>query len=100
MPSYNLAVKNIFPTAKHIKVQSFRDDISNNLIESFNKSFKYWYKRKKGFNSFKSANSLIFMFIFHYNFIRPHSSLSNLSPMEVTGAKFNSIEKASWLLTA
>ncbi len=100
LPSYNEAVKTIFPNSNHIKVQSYHDDITNNLIESFNKSFKYWYKRKKGFNSFKSANTLIFMFIFYYNFIRPHSSLSNLSPVEVAGINFNIIEKSSWLLAA
>ena len=100
LPSYNQAVNTIFPDSKHIKVQSFQDDISNNLIESFNKTFKYWYKRKKGFNSFKSANNLIFMFIFYYNFIRPHSSLNQLSPVQVAGIKLNSIEKATWLLAA
>ena len=28
-------------------------DINNNLIESFNKTFKAWYKCKKGFNCFE-----------------------------------------------
>ncbi|KEH86804.1 hypothetical protein Z966_01995 [Clostridium novyi A str. NCTC 538] len=65
---YNQAVNAIFPDSKHIKVQSFQDDISNNLI---------------------------FMFIFYYNFIRPHSSLNQLSPVEVPGIKLNSIEKST-----
>ena len=72
---------------KHIRVASFKDDISNNVIETFNKQFKYWYKTRYGFNSFESANSMIMMFVFFYNFIRPHSSLFGLTPAEVAGVK-------------
>lgn len=32
-------------------------------------------------------NSMIMMFVFFYNFIRPHSSLSNLTPAQVAGFK-------------
>ena len=39
-------------------------DTNNNLIESFNKTFKAWYKAKKGFNSFEKANNLIYLFIY------------------------------------
>ena len=39
-------LKAVLPAAKHIRVQSFKDDISNNLIECFNKQFKAWYKTK------------------------------------------------------
>lgn len=53
---------------KHIRVQSFKDD-PNNLIECFNKQFKTWYKTKQGFNSYESANNLIFMFVFFFNFV-------------------------------
>ena len=49
LPSYTLSTKHALPYSKHIKVQSFADDISNNLIESFNKTFKAWYKSKLGF---------------------------------------------------
>jgi len=31
-----MTVKAFFPNSRHIKVQSFKDDISNNIIESFN----------------------------------------------------------------
>lgn len=57
--AYKVPVKSIFDGAKHIRVQSFKDDISNNLIECFNKQFKAWYKTKQGFSSFESANNLI-----------------------------------------
>ncbi|MGJ0906771.1 IS6 family transposase [Clostridium botulinum] len=100
LPSYNVPIKSTFEDTIHIKVQSFRDDISNNIIESFNKTFKSWYKGLRGFNSFDSANKLISMFIFHYNFLRPHYSLRNLSPTEVIGVTYSSKAKNNWLLAS
>ena len=89
LPSYNMPVKTCFPNSIHIKVNDFKDDISNNLIESFNKTFKSWYNTKQGFNSFESANNLICVFIFFYNFLRPHLSLNNLTPAQVAGLNYN-----------
>ncbi|WP_198010649.1 integrase core domain-containing protein, partial [Thermobrachium celere] len=100
LDSYNLAAKTIFNNSKHIKVQSFKDDISNNLIEAFNDTFKDWYKRKRGFKSFESANTLIAMFIFHYNFLRPHYSLNNLTPAQVAGILVDEKAMNNWLLSA
>ena len=48
---YNVPIKSFFPNSKHISVQSFQDDITNNLIESFNNRFKALYKTKRGFHS-------------------------------------------------
>lgn len=100
LPGYNISVKSAFPDLKHIKVQSFADDITNNLIESFNKTFKSWYKSKLGFKSFNSANNMIFMFVYFYNFIIPHSSLSNLSPAQVAGAVYTDKERQQLLLVS
>lgn len=96
LPSYNEAVATVLPDAKHIPVEPMSSDTNNNLIESFNKTFKSWYKAKKGFNSFEKANNLIYLFIFHYNFIRPHGSLNRLTPAEVAGLTSNSFIKNSW----
>ena len=85
---------------KHIRVESFKDDVSNNLIESFHHQFKAWYKTKQGFNSFESANNLISMFIFFYNFVRPHSSLNGLTPAQVAGLNLTKREKKKYLLVA
>ena len=65
LPSYIEPVKNIFKGSRHIIVKDFTDDISNNLIESFNKTFTSWYKKIKGFKPYDSANSLISNFIFY-----------------------------------
>ena len=82
----------MLPNTDYLPVSSMSSDTNNNLIESFNKTFKAWYKTKKGFNSFEKVNNLIYLFIFHYNFIRPHRSLNNYTSAEVSG--FASYNKA------
>ena len=98
--SYIQPAKTIFDSSVHIRVQSFRDDISNNLIESFNKQFKAWYKTKQGFHSYESANNLIFMFTFFFNFVRPHSALNGLTPAQVAGLALTKKEKRRFHLVA
>lgn len=96
--AYKTPVKSIFDDAKHVRVQSFKDDISNNLIESFHHQFKAWYKTKQGFNSFASANNLISLFVFLLNFVRANSSLDGLTPAQVAGLKLSPREKRKFYL--
>ena len=98
--AYKVPIKSLFPDVKHIRVQSFKDDISNNLIECFNKQFKAWYKTKQGFSSFEHANNLISMFIFFFNFVRPHSGLNNQTPAQVAGLNLSKKQKRKYLLVA
>jgi len=98
--AYKVPVKSIFPSTQHIRVESFKDDISNNLIESFNHQFKAWYKTKQGFNSYLSANNLISTFVFFYNFVRPHSSLNGHTPAQVAGLNLSKKQKRKYLLVA
>ena len=86
--AYKVPTKCYFPNAKHIRVETFKDDISNNLIEAFNNRFKAWYKTKRGFHSFDSANATISVFVFFFNFIRPHTGLNQLTPAQVAGANY------------
>lgn len=97
--AYQMPVKTLYGVG-HIRVESFRDDLTNNLIECFNKQFKAWYKTKQGFSSFTSANNLISMFIFFYNFVRPHSALNNLTPAQCAGLKLSKKRKRELLLVA
>lgn len=97
--AYKVPIKSVLQT-KHIRVQSFQDDVTNNLIECFNKQFKAWYKTKQGFSSFKSANNLISTFIFFFNFIRPHSALNGLTPAECAGLNLSSKRKRELLLVS
>jgi len=87
--AYVMAIKTYLPNAQHIQVEDFNADIPNNLIESFNKTFKSWYKTKCGFDSYINALSLISVFVFFYNYLRPHSSLSKLTPAQVAGLRYN-----------
>ena len=47
LPSYNEAAATVLTNTKHIPVEPMSSDTNNNLIESFNKTFKAWYKTKK-----------------------------------------------------
>lgn len=98
--TYKVPVKSIFEGSRHIRVESFKDDISNNLIECFNKQFKAWYKTKQGFASFCHANNLISMFVFFFNFVRPHSALNGLTPAQVAGLSLSKNQKREYLLVA
>jgi len=98
--AYKIPVKSVFNGVRHIQVASFKDDVSNNLIECFNKQFKAWYKTKQGFSSFNSANNLIANFVFFFNFVRPHSALNNLTPAQVAGLKLTKKQKREYLLVA
>lgn len=98
--AYKVPVKSIFEDVRHIRVESFKDDISNNLIECFNKQFKAWYKTKQGFCSFQSANNLISLFVFFFNFVRPHSALNGLTPAQVAGLRLSNKQKREYLLVA
>ncbi len=99
--AYKVPVKSVLGEhTKHIRVESFKDDISNNLIESFHHQFKAWYRTKQGFKSFESANNLISMFIFFYNFVRPNSSLNGLTSAQVAGLNLTDREKKKYLLVA
>ena len=96
LPSYNQAISKVLPNTKHVPIAPMSSDTSNNLIETF----KAWYKAKKGFNSFEKANNLIYLFIFHYNFIRPHGSLNNHTPAEAASFASDSKSKHSWFVVA
>lgn len=98
--AYKVPIKALLPEAKHIRVQSFKDAISNNLIECFNKQFKAWYKTKQGFSSYRSANNLISMFVFFFNFVRPHSALNGLTPAQVAGLNLSNKQKRMFPLVA
>jgi transposase-like protein len=98
--AYRVAVKKCFPCANHICVENFSDNISNNVIESFNKTFKAWYKTKCGFDSYSNAHALISTFVFFYNFLRPHGSLNKLTPAQVAGLKYCPNPKNIFVRTA
>lgn len=98
LPSYTIPTKIVFNEAKHIKVQSWFDDITNNLIESFFKRFKHKYKTCHGFKSETSVQALLQGFFFFYNYIIPHSSLNGETPARVAGVKYSELQRSNLLL--
>ena len=96
--SYNFPIRALYENSLHHNYESFEDYLNNNFIESFNNTFKDWYKTKRGFKSFASALALITVFMFHYNFIRPHSSLKDVTPANVAGFQTNEDRINNWLL--
>ena len=98
--AYREPAKQFFPDVDHIQVESFKDLISNNLIEAFFGQYKDWYKAKRGFASYTSANQLIATYIFCHNFLKPHSSLEQHTPAEVAGFTAKKRSKDNWLLVA
>lgn len=93
-----MPVRTIFDSGKHIKVQNFSDDITNNLIESFFSKFKAHYKSNRDLKSFDSVNKLLTCFFFFYNYIRPHGSLNNETPARVAGVKYSELSRKNLLL--
>ena len=47
---YHMSLMLVYPKSKYPVYNSFRDDVSNHVIESFHKTFKACYKTKKGFH--------------------------------------------------
>jgi len=100
LPSYNMAVKTVFNESEHIKVQSYSDDITNNLLESFFSKFKANYKASRGLKTFDSSNSILMSFFYFYNYIRPHGSLSDQPPARVAGLNYSELARKNLLLAS
>lgn len=89
--SYEKAVKKEFKTdesdqksVKHVRLRTIRDTrINNNLVERFHSTFRERDKVMRGFKAKHTAENLAEGFRTYYNFIRPHMSLSGLTPSEV-----------------
>ena len=57
--AYNQAIATLYPSVTHHQYDTFSDDVSNNVIEAFNHTFKAWYRTKKGLKSFVDYGFLI-----------------------------------------
>ena len=51
------------------------------LIERLNRTFKHHMRPSHGFNSLNGAVALVTLFVTHYNFLRPHTSLKWQTPI-------------------
>lgn len=72
---------------EHIQSSPFAGEESTSLIERWQGTLKERTKVLRGFKTFDTAELIIEGFRIYYNFFRPHLSLSNKTPAEVTGIK-------------
>jgi putative transposase len=68
---------------EHIQSRGFTLQPNTNLIERFHGTLKERTKVMRGFKTWESALLIVDGFLVHYNFFRPHMSLSGLTPAEV-----------------
>ena len=72
------------PRTEHIALIHFFDKINNNVIGRLFGSVRERTKVMRGFNQPHSAEKILDLWTFYYNFIRPHYSLGT-TPAEVAG---------------
>ena len=53
------------------------------LIERLNRTYKFHTRSRCGFKYFNGAVALTVLFVTHYNFLRPHSSLRYKCPVPI-----------------
>ena len=70
--------------------------INNSLFECQNGTVRNRIKTVLGFNSENPA--LLFLFMIHYNFVRPHMGLNSKTPAEVMGIRVDGDDKWATLL--
>ncbi len=57
------------------------------LIERLNRTYKFHTRAACGFNSKNGAVALTTLFVTHYNFLRPHTSLNYCVPIPLEELK-------------
>jgi transposase-like protein len=78
----------------HIRSPRFIDKTNNNIVERLHSTLKTRTKVMRALDGTKSSDSIIDGLKIDYNFIRPHSSLSGLTPAEAAGLP--SLGKNKW----
>ena len=73
---------------KHIQSKPFTVENSTNLIERFHGSLKDRTKVMRGLKDIKSAKLITDGWLLHYNYLRPHESLSGKTPAQMAGVKY------------
>ena len=99
LPSYSQAHCKVFEAKNPLQKHSVHTSDAainnkkhnNNYQKRFNRTFRAFEKPRYGI---KSANSPLYAgFAVYYNFIRPHSSLGNITPVEAAGIKILGVKQ-------
>lgn len=67
------------------------------LVERLNRTYKYHTRPRAGFKTFGGAVALTTLFVAFYNFMRPHSSLGNATPVSLDALKEHSLMPDKWV---
>jgi putative transposase len=73
---------------QHIRGGLFNVEVNINLIERFQGTIKSRTKVMRGLHTLESARLFMDGWLVHYNFFRPHMSLKDKTPAEVSGISF------------
>ena len=88
MPAYPDGIERVFGAySRHIQAKGITHEINTNIIERFHGTLKDRTKVLRGFKTIDTAGLILDGFLIHYNFFRPHMTLSNKTPAEVAGIK-------------
>lgn len=90
---------------KHIQVVGLEnlDEVSTEyrpfkqIVERLNRTYKHHVRPSAGFNSFNGAMALTALFVTHYNFLRPHSSLDYKPPIQHPDLQNIQTIQAKWI---
>ena len=66
------------------------------LIERLNRTYKFHIKAANGFKTKNGAVALTTLFVTHYNFLRPHSSLNYHTPVQLKELHHIDTLQAKW----
>lgn len=67
------------------------------LVERLNRTYKYHTRPRAGFKTFDGAVALTTLFIAFYNFMRPHSSLKNSTPVSLDCFRESHLMPDKWV---
>jgi putative transposase len=73
---------------EHIQSRPFALEDNTQLIERFHETLKQRTKVMRGLKNIASAQDFIEGWLVHYNYLRPHHSLKDRTPAEVSGIDY------------
>lgn len=88
-PVYPALIKEYFPDCKHLPIKLISVKPNTSFIERLNGTVKNRTKTMRGFDELHPSQTTFDAFRIHYNFLRPHMSLKDKTPAEVSGINLN-----------
>ncbi len=83
--SYNRAIANVFPDAKHIKSEGLAAELNNNRSERLQGTYRQRTKTLRGLDTRESGQLYLDGWTLNYNLFRKHDALGNKTPAQAAG---------------